>query len=101
MNGLQSNPSRSSSFGPKLIIVELAPASPSVLAQLRPAEREVAASVTEGLSNADIARRRSGSPRTVANQLAAIFGTLRVQSRAELVRRLFSTDAGPDSEAAA
>jgi DNA-binding NarL/FixJ family response regulator len=39
----------------------------------------------EGKRNADIARERGTSVRTVANQVAAIFRKLKVRSRAELV----------------
>jgi DNA-binding NarL/FixJ family response regulator len=55
----------------------------------------VLAGVTRGQSNAEIARSRACSPRTVANQLAAIFSSLRVRSRAELVRRAFGGELVP------
>ncbi len=55
--------------------------------ELTPAERQVALAALSGLSNADIARMRGSSPRTVANQLAAIFRKLGVRSRAELAAR--------------
>lgn len=51
---------------------------------LTAAEHAVAQLVLRGLSNSEIARRRHTSPRTVANQLAAIFRKLGVNSRAEL-----------------
>jgi DNA-binding CsgD family transcriptional regulator len=54
---------------------------------LTPAERHVTLAVLAGLSNADIARMRGSSPRTVANQLGAIFRKLGVRSRAELAAR--------------
>jgi DNA-binding CsgD family transcriptional regulator len=54
---------------------------------LTPAERQVALAALSGLSNADIARMRGSSPRTVANQLAIIFRKLGVHSRAELAAR--------------
>jgi DNA-binding CsgD family transcriptional regulator len=53
------------------------------------AEREVAKDVLAGHSSATIARRRGRSPRTIANQLAAIYRKLGVSSRAELAVRLF------------
>jgi DNA-binding NarL/FixJ family response regulator len=56
--------------------------------ELTPAERQVALAVLAGLSNADIARMRGSSPRTVANQLAALFRKLGVHSRAELAARV-------------
>lgn len=57
-------------------------------AQLTEAERDVARQVYEGLSNEDIAARRETSPRTVANQLRAIYTKLGLNSREELVRVL-------------
>jgi DNA-binding CsgD family transcriptional regulator len=51
---------------------------------LTPRERAVATEVLRGLSNAGIARKLGVSPRTVANQVAAIFRKLGVGSRAEL-----------------
>ncbi len=41
--------------------------------------------VLAGKSNADIARARDTSTRTVANQLASIYGKLGISSRHELV----------------
>ena len=49
------------------------------------AEREVACMVAAGTSNAEIARRRVTSERTVANQLASIYRKCRVATREELV----------------
>ncbi len=54
---------------------------------LTPAEHEVASHLLAGMSNAEIARKRRVSPRTVANQVACIYRKLRVRSRAELVGR--------------
>jgi DNA-binding NarL/FixJ family response regulator len=59
---------------------------------LTQAERQVALAVLAGLSNADIARMRGSSPRTVANQLASIFRKLKVRSRAELASRALSPE---------
>lgn len=52
---------------------------------LTQAEREVVALLLEGRSNADIARTRGTSARTVANQIQSVFRKLGVGSRAELV----------------
>ena len=52
--------------------------------ELSPAEQAVAAASLQGLSTREIARRRSTSPRTVANQLASVFQKLGVHSRSEL-----------------
>jgi DNA-binding CsgD family transcriptional regulator len=51
-------------------------------------EREIVLEVARGASNADIARARGRSARTIANQLASIYGKLGVSGRAELVARL-------------
>jgi DNA-binding CsgD family transcriptional regulator len=64
----------------------LAPELPPVLSQ---AERDVVGLALIGLSNAQIARRRACSSRTVANQLASAFRKLSVGSRAELAARSF------------
>jgi DNA-binding NarL/FixJ family response regulator len=55
---------------------------------LSEAERQVAADSSSGLSNAEIAKKRGRSPRTIANQLASIYRKLKVASRAELATRL-------------
>jgi DNA-binding NarL/FixJ family response regulator len=55
---------------------------------LTPAERAVAESVLAGASNAQIARERRRSVRTVANQIASLFKKLRVRSRLELAQAL-------------
>jgi DNA-binding CsgD family transcriptional regulator len=57
------------------------------------AERAVVEAVLRGASNAEIARSRGTSPRTVANQLASIYEKLGVRTRYELVRRLAIQDA--------
>lgn len=55
---------------------------------LSPAEREVAADVARGDSNATIAKRRKVSPTTVAKQLASACAKLGVSTRAELASLL-------------
>jgi len=65
--------------------VELCPGS---LAELTFAEREVTLLVVDGLTNAEIGVQRNSSPRTVANQIAAVFRKLDVHGRLELIRRL-------------
>ncbi len=64
------------------------PATSLELPQLTEAERAVAGLVVDGLSNGAIARARGVALRTVANQLAAIFRKLRVDSRVGLVALL-------------
>ena len=58
------------------------------LHELSPGECAVVDLALEGLSNAQIARLRGRSPKTVANQLAAAFARLNVHSRAELASRI-------------
>jgi DNA-binding NarL/FixJ family response regulator len=53
-------------------------------ALLTASEREVAAAILEGKSNAAIAKQRKSAVRTVANQVASIFRKLGVHSRGEL-----------------
>jgi DNA-binding CsgD family transcriptional regulator len=52
--------------------------------ELTAAQREVLGLVLAGQSNAEIARRRGRSPRTIANQVGSIFRRLGVRSRLEL-----------------
>jgi DNA-binding CsgD family transcriptional regulator len=58
---------------------------PVPLDGLTEAERHVTADVVDGLSNAQIARRRGTAKGTVAKQVASIFRKLGVGSRRELV----------------
>lgn len=53
---------------------------------LTAAEQEVARAVLEGRSNAQIAKERGTSPRTIANQLHSISKKLGVSGRSELVQ---------------
>ena len=62
------------------------------------AERDVAKRAAAGDGNHAIARARGASPRTVANQLAAVFAKLGVRSRAELSHRLSGLDLEPRGE---
>lgn len=54
---------------------------------LTAAEQEVVRAVIEGRSNAEIAKERGTSPRTIANQLQSISKKLGVSGRAELVQQ--------------
>jgi DNA-binding CsgD family transcriptional regulator len=58
--------------------------------QLSPAEQEIVCSMLEGHSNADVAKQRGTSSRTVSNQIATIFKKLNVNSRSELSDLLFN-----------
>ena len=68
---------------------------PTAAPALTAAERDIAAGLLAGESNAHIARRRGTSVRTVANQVASLFRKANVQSRAELVARWCAAAAGP------
>jgi DNA-binding NarL/FixJ family response regulator len=57
------------------------PPDPAPLTALTPREREVAALVTEGLSNAEIAQRLVLTEGTVANHLAHIMRRLGARNR--------------------
>jgi DNA-binding NarL/FixJ family response regulator len=68
-----------------LVVSEsIAPAHES----LSTAEREIAALIVAGRSNADIARARGVSVRTVANQVASILRKMNAGSRFELAEKL-------------
>jgi DNA-binding NarL/FixJ family response regulator len=57
---------------------------PAALASLSSAEREIASLVSRGSSDAEIARTRGASRRTIGNQLVAIYRKLGIHSRTEL-----------------
>ncbi len=69
-------------------------AAPRALTQLTPAERAVALAVARGEHPDEVARARSVSRRTLANQLQRTYRKLRVQTRDELAVLL---RAGPDA----
>ncbi len=68
------------------------------LSSLTAAQRAVLVLLAEGLGNAEIAKRRKTSPRTVANQVASLLRALGCASRAELalLGRLASRGVGPE-----
>jgi DNA-binding NarL/FixJ family response regulator len=70
----------------------------TALAPLSDAEREVAAAIVAGSTNADIAARRGTSERTIANQVSAILRKTGAGSRSELAVRLQARD--PDRDTA-
>ncbi len=74
--------------GKKLVLLSF-PHGPHALAELTASERQVALAILAGHSNAEIARMRGSAPRTVANQIAAMFKKLGVRSRSELAARSF------------
>lgn len=66
--------------------------TPKPRTKLTEAERDVALAVARGLSNAEIAKGRGASPRTIANQVAAIMKKLGVSSRVELAAQFGAAD---------
>ncbi len=70
--------------GERLAVLSYPLAAPPDLAALTPAEREVVQGLLAGRSNAEIARARGTSVRTVANQVGCIFQKLGLGSRREL-----------------
>jgi DNA-binding NarL/FixJ family response regulator len=89
---LSSGSAHGGSWNAELAVLEgeLANGSPSLSGQvpLTRAERSVLAAVLAGQSHQQIATDRRTSRRTVDNQVASIFGKLRVNSRRELVARV-------------
>jgi DNA-binding NarL/FixJ family response regulator len=65
--------------------------------ELSNAEQKVTRLLIEGRSQAEIADRRGTTPRTVANQLGAVFAKLHVSGRVELIRYLLMTPSYPRS----
>jgi DNA-binding NarL/FixJ family response regulator len=57
-------------------------------AGLTPAQLGVARAIARGASNAEIARERGTSVKTVANQVASIFARLGVRSRLQVAAAL-------------
>jgi DNA-binding CsgD family transcriptional regulator len=78
----------------RLAFARLAPLG-HALAGLTPAERDVVACIVSGKRAAVIAHERGSSPRTVANQIAAVHAKLGVSSRRELLALLASAGSAP------
>lgn len=73
--------------GDELIVIDFPLSQSEAPPQLTPAEKAVYERLLAGDSYQDIADVRGTSVRTVANQVASIFGKLGVGSRAELIAR--------------
>jgi DNA-binding CsgD family transcriptional regulator len=75
--------------GERLLVFSHALEAPDLRREfaLTAAEDEVARMAIAGLSNAEIAKQRGASVRTVANQIAAVLHKLGVVSRRELAVR--------------
>lgn len=74
-----------SRVGDVIVISDAALELPSMLSE---SERAVARALIAGCSNAEIAKIRGTSAKTVANQLYAMYRKLGVSNRDELVMRL-------------
>jgi len=61
------------------------PRSPSILAQLRPRERDVLRLLAEGLSTCEVARRMAYSERTIKNILQELTTRLGLRNRTQAV----------------
>jgi DNA-binding NarL/FixJ family response regulator len=70
------------------LLVHSEPLRPPPVGLLTPAELAVARAISQGDSNAEIARARGTSIRTVANQVASILVRLGAGSRAQVAARL-------------
>src|SRR5262245_4963526 len=72
----------------EMVLFEVPEVREFLRATLREAECAIVEAVLAGARNAEIARRRGTSARTVAHQIAAAFKKLGVGSRAELAAQL-------------
>jgi DNA-binding NarL/FixJ family response regulator len=70
------------------------PLRPAPTKVLSPAELDVARAIVRGASNAQIARARGTSVRTVAKQVASILSRLGVTSRTQVAAKLALVDFG-------
>jgi DNA-binding NarL/FixJ family response regulator len=73
--------------GEELLVLSI-PAEASATAALTAAELEIARAIAAGATNAEIARRRGTSVRTVGNQVASILRRLEVDSRAQVAIKM-------------
>jgi DNA-binding NarL/FixJ family response regulator len=71
----------------RYVVISL-PLEEDALDDLTDAERSIVELVIAGLSNADIAKARAVSERTVANQMAAVLKKTGTRSRYELIVKL-------------
>lgn len=85
-------------LAPDLVLLSFPLPEPRFPPELTDAEREVTRLVYDGASNAEIARARGVSPKTIANQLDSIYRKLGVTSRCELVSRLLPREACTETE---
>jgi DNA-binding CsgD family transcriptional regulator len=76
--------------GEELAVIAIALDDPPLFLDLTPAERAVARLIVEGRSDAEIAKARGVSKRTIANQIASILDKTGSRSRVEFVARAFA-----------
>lgn len=81
--------------GLRLHVLSMAAATPESVLGLTRAEGEVASALLRGLSHREIAFLRGTRPRTVANQVQAIFRKAGVCSREEFACALLAFGSGP------
>jgi DNA-binding NarL/FixJ family response regulator len=72
------------------------PRSEPAFPELTPREREILDLIAQGRNNAAIAARLGLAPKTIGNHISAIFGKLRVATRAEAVVRARDGGLGRD-----
>lgn len=74
----------------QLRVLSVARPDKALAGSLPPAELAVIRSFVEGASYSSISSERGTSPRTIANQITAVFRRLKVSGRGELMLRLFA-----------
>lgn len=72
----------------ELVVVSLPLDTQTDDTRLTTSESQIVSAIRDGRSNAEIARMRGTSVRTVANQVAGLFRKLGVASRVELIAAL-------------
>ena len=81
----------------EVVVFSYAVDAPELPDSLSAAEREVAAAVLRGETNARIAAARGTSVRTTANQVASVYRKLGVRSRSELAAAWLQPAASADT----
>ena len=74
------------SYAGEEFVVFSAPVALEIEGAFTPSETDILSAVARGMSNSAIARARGTSARTVANQIATLFGKTGASSRAELAQ---------------
>ncbi len=98
VRAIQSVAAGEAIFGPGIarlvlgLVTEPAATAEDPFAELTSREREVLELIAAGARNAEIARRMSIAPKTVANHISAIFTKLQIADRSEAI--ILARDAG-------